>query len=105
MVASNELADIVEEAWSVALGSPTTSIDDGIIVEFNKYMKDYAPAFSSYLKENPDIDKAVKTDQGQYYVFPFIRGNDKLLISAGPIIRKVWLYDLVLEIPKTIVEW
>ena len=105
MVASNELADIVEEAWSVALGGPTTSIDDKIIVELNEYMKDYAPAFYSYLKENPDIDKAVKTDQGQYYVFPFIRGNDKLLISAGPIIRKDWLDELGMDIPKTLEDW
>lgn len=105
MVASDELADIVEHTWSIALGGPQTAIEDGIIVPFNENMEKFAPALSRFLADNKDIDKAVKTDDGQYYVFPFIRNDDKLLLSAGPIIRKDWLDDLGLAVPETIADW
>ena len=105
MVASDELADIVEHTWSIALGGAQTAIEDGIIVPFNENMEKFAPALSRFLADNKDIDKAVKTDDGQYYVFPFIRNDDKLLLSAGRCIRKDWLDDLGLAVPETIADW
>jgi putative aldouronate transport system substrate-binding protein len=47
----------------------------------------------------------IRTDNGSYYVFPFIRGGFSLLISAGILIRKDWLDELGLQVPETIDEW
>ena len=47
----------------------------------------------------------VKTDEGNYYCFPFIRGDDILSVFYGPQIRKDWLDECSLEIPTTISEW
>jgi putative aldouronate transport system substrate-binding protein len=47
----------------------------------------------------------VKTDEGSYYSFPFIRGDDSLLIFQGPVIRKDWLDELGLPVPETIDDW
>ena len=88
MVASNELADIVEHAWFNALGGASNSIADKIIYDLTPMMEQYAPNLSKYLKENPEIDKMVKTDAGEYYAFPNLRSGDKLTLTSGPILRK-----------------
>ena len=47
----------------------------------------------------------VKTDDGSYYVFPFIRGAEKLLYSQGLMIRTDWLNELGLQPPQTVQDW
>ena len=105
MIASNELTDIIEHNWTSALGSPSVAIDDGIILSLNDSIRDYAPNLSAFLSENPDIDKSLKTDDNQYYAFPFIRNDKSLLISSGPIFRADWLEELGLSVPETVEEW
>ena len=55
--------------------------------------------------KNPEIDKAVKTDEGDYFCFPFIRGEGRCSPPPGLIIRKDWLNELGLALPQTIDEW
>lgn len=105
MVASNELADIVEHTWFNALGGASNSIADKVICDLTPMMETYAPNLSRYLKENPDIDKLVKTDEGQYYAFPNLRSGDKLTLTSGPILRQDWLDELGLQAPETLDEW
>lgn len=105
MVASNDLPDIVEHVWFNALGGASNSIADKIIYDLTPMMEKYAPNLSKYLKENPDIDKLVKTDAGEYYAFPNLRSGDKLTLTSGPILRKDWLDELGLEAPVTISDW
>lgn len=57
------------------------------------------------MSEHPEIDKQIKTDDGSYYVFPFIQGDDMLRTYQGPIIRKDWLDELGLPLPVTIDDW
>ena len=59
----------------------------------------------TYLKEHPEVDKMIKTDDGHYYVFPFIRGDEKLCNTIGLMLRQDWLEELNLEVPETIDEW
>ena len=47
----------------------------------------------------------VKTDEGHYYAFPFIRGEAGLCYTVGGFIRQDWLDELGLEVPTTIDEW
>ena len=105
MIASNELPDIIEYSWANAKGGPAGAISDGTIIPLNDSIKDYAPNLTAFLKENPDIDKSIKTDEGQYYVFPFVRSDKSLLISNGPVIRADWLSDIGMEPPEVIEEW
>ncbi len=105
MIASNELPDIIEYNWGKALGGPSASINDGIILPLNDLMKDYAPNLTAYLKENPDVDRMIKTDEGHYYVFPFLRSDPYLSIPSGPILRRDWLEELGLELPETVADW
>lgn len=105
LLASGDMPDIVEYNWYGIPGGPEKALEDGYIQKLNPLLEQYAPNLTGYLKENPEIDRMVKTDSGNYYVFPFLRGDEKLNISVGPIIRKDWLDELGLENPETVDDW
>ncbi|MEK8129090.1 extracellular solute-binding protein [Paenibacillus filicis] len=106
MLASGDLPDIVEYNWLTgAPGGPEKMISDGYILKLNDLIDKHAPNLKKYLKDNPDVDKMVKTDDGSYYVFPFIRKDDLVKTTEGPVIRKDWLDELGLQTPTTIDEW
>lgn len=105
LLASGDLPDIIENDWIAFPGGPNKAMSDGYIIKLNDAISKYAPNLTKYLKSNPDVDKMVKTDEGSYYVFPFIRGDQKLLVSSGFILREDWLKELGLSMPETIGEW
>ncbi|MDF2935111.1 MAG: transporter substrate-binding protein [Paenibacillaceae bacterium] len=105
MLASGELPDMLEYNFFNFPGGPEKAIKDGYIMKLNDLIDKYAPNYKKFLKEHPEIDKMVKTDEGSYYSFPFIRGDDSLLIFQGPVIRKDWLDELGLAVPETIDDW
>ncbi|MBE7033016.1 MAG: extracellular solute-binding protein [Ruminococcaceae bacterium] len=104
LMVMGELPDIIEYNWGDAYpGGPAKAIEDNVIIELD--IENKAPNLYAYLQEHPEVDKMIKTDDGKYYAFPFIRGERSLQTSAGIIIRKDWLDDLGLEVPETIEEW
>ena len=101
--ASNDLQDLVEYNWYSYTGGPAQAIAEKLIIPLNDLLESgEMPNLKAYLEANPEIDKAIQTDDGQYYAVPFIRGAEKLLVSTGPIIRADWLEDLGLDLPQTI---
>ena len=105
LLASGDLPDMIEYEWDKFPGGPDKAIADGYILRLNDVIEKYAPNLRKYLNEHPDIDKQVKTGDGSYYVFPFIRGDERLLTYQGPIVRKDWLDELGLPVPETIDDW
>lgn len=106
ILADGNLPDVMEYDWlPLYPGGPEKAINDGVILPLNDIFEQYCPNLTKYLAENPDIDRMIQTDEGHYYAFPFIRGNEKLCVTIGPMLRKDWLDDLGLEVPTTIDEW
>ncbi len=105
MMASGDLPDLIEYRWFDIPGGPNSAIENGYIFKLNPIMDKYAPNLKAYLKKNPQYNKMVKTDEGSYYVFPFIRGDESLISTAGPIVRQDWLDELGLKSPETLDEW
>ncbi|MBQ7901841.1 MAG: extracellular solute-binding protein [Clostridia bacterium] len=104
MLATGNLPDIIEYSWVKSYpGGPDKALNDGIIQELD--LQNDAPNLNAYIQKNPDMEKFIKTDDGRFYGFPFIRGDEYLLTSAGPIVRQDWLDDLGLQVPETIDEW
>ena len=106
ILADGNLPDMMEYNWLADYpGGPEKAIRDGVIISLNDVFAQYCPNITKYLKENPDIDKMVKTDEGTYYAFPFVRGDKNLCNTIGLMLRQDWLEELGLEVPTTIDEW
>lgn len=104
MIAMGSLPDIIEyDYWSDYKGGLEKAVESGLIKAID--LEKDAPNLYAYTKENPEIDKWLKTDKGEYYGWPFIRGDRFLQTSAGLIIRQDWLDELGLDMPETIDEW
>ena len=88
------------------MDSANQYLEDDIIWDLTDYIQEYAPDYYDWLQTNPAYDRAMKTDNGQYYAFGFFRQdggwNDTYL---GPVVRKDWLEECGLEIPQTISEF
>ena len=106
IIADGNLPDIMEYNWVTSYpGGPEKAIKDGVIIALNDVIDQYCPNIKAYFEVNPEIAKACRTDEGHYYCFPFIRGDEGLLNTIGLMVRKDWLDELGLEIPTTIDEW
>ncbi len=105
LLASGNLPDIIQYDWYNTLGGPESAISGGYIQPLNDLIAQEAPNLKSYLEQHPEVDKMVKTDEGHYYVFPFIRGDESLCVSKGLMLRSDWLAELGLLVPETVEEW
>lgn len=106
----DELPDIIETNWTAYAGGPSAAIEDGIIITLDEYVEGgKAPNLKAILDAQPIIDKSIKTADGHYYVFPFLRGTtyegNLSLFSSGFFMRGDILRELNLEVPETIDEW
>jgi putative aldouronate transport system substrate-binding protein len=67
MLASGDLPDMIEfNFYKEFPGGPEKAIKDGYILKLNDLIDKNAPNLKKYLKDHPDIDKMVKTDNGSY---------------------------------------
>lgn len=106
MLASGDLPDIISNDWIYNYqGGPTKAMESNLIIPLNDVFKKYAPNLSKYLKENPDVDKRLKTDEGKYGVFPTIRNDMTLRVYFGPFVRQDWMDELGIKTPETIDDW
>ncbi|MDD4849130.1 MAG: extracellular solute-binding protein [Gemmiger sp.] len=105
ILADGDLPDVMEYHWMDYPGGPEKAIADGNILALNDIIDQYCPNLKAYLAANPEADRQAKTDDGNYYMFPFIRGDDALRVTIGLMIRQDWLTELGLEMPTTMDEW
>lgn len=106
MIASGDYPDIIEYKWIAYPGGPQVAIDDGVIIPLNDVFKKYCPNITKFLDEHPDVAKMISTNDGTYYAFPYLRGedyvNNPLLFSEGWVWRKDLLAKAgINEIPET----
>lgn len=110
LTSSNELPDIVEWEWTNNYtGGPTAAVADGLLIYLTDYITSDGPMADlwQFLQDNPHIDKEVKTDDGQYYCSPFVRGTKYLQCTSGPIVRADLFEAAGVDIEEmtTIDEW
>lgn len=103
LLASNDLPDLIQYNW-YNYGAQA-AIDNGYILRLNDIMEKWTPNLVAALKDVPEIDKEIKTDEGSYYVFPSVTDPSKKTVNRGPIVRLDWLEKLGMDIPETIDDW
>ncbi|MBR0407435.1 MAG: hypothetical protein IJI53_05320 [Clostridia bacterium] len=84
----DEMPDIVEYSWTSYPGGASAAIADEVIAPLNDAIASgKTPNLKAILDNEVDIDKAVKTADGDYYVFPFLRGttyeDNNCLFTSG----------------------
>lgn len=95
-----ELPDIILNQFTNA----QELLDDGVIIPLNDYMEAWAPNLNKYLNENPEMKKAISTDDGVIYMFPWLREDTWLCTFRGLAIRKDWLEEQNLSEPTNLEE-
>lgn len=105
MIASNDLPDIIESVWYTYPGGPTRAINEQTIIPLNGIIEKVSPNIKKFYEQNSEASKMMKTDDGDYYMYPFVRGDDILATFLGPMVRKDLLDKSGLEKPETIEEW
>ncbi|MBQ8092047.1 MAG: hypothetical protein IJ242_00505, partial [Clostridia bacterium] len=106
----DEMPDIVEYSWTSYPGGASAAVADEVIMPLNDAIASgKAPNLKAILDANPVIEKSVKTADGDYYVFPFLRGttfeNNNCLFTSGFFLRGDILKEIGMEAPETIDEW
>jgi putative aldouronate transport system substrate-binding protein len=104
MLAAGDLPDLTYWNWNRVAGGPAKLLADNIILPLNEYIEKL-PYLGKFLADNPAVDKEVKTDDGDYYCYPYIRKSDDFNAVYGYMIRKDWLDKLGLPVPETLDEW
>lgn len=90
LIASNKLPDIIEWEWTNSYtGGPAAAEKEGVLIPLDEYISEYGPAADvwQYLQDNPNINRQVMNDNGNYYCFPFIRGEKYLQCTSGLLYR------------------
>lgn len=106
MVVSGDFPDIIQWNWNTNFpGGPGAAISDRVILELNDAIAQWAPNYQALLARYPGLYQQVVTDEGQHFTFPFLRIDDILKVTTGPVVRADWLEELGLEPPETIDEW
>lgn len=99
MISEKELPDII----CYGLRDDAESyIEDDIIYDLTDLLPEKAPNYWKFLQENPEFDKAMKTDSGKYYGFGFFRETELQASFIGPMVRKDWLDENNLDMPESI---
>lgn len=105
MQSSDDLPDIIEWDWSAYPGGPQKAIDDEFIISLDSYIDKVSPNLKKLIEEHPEWKTLMTTDEGTYFQYPFIRGDDVLSTYMTYIIRKDLLDEAGLDVPETLGDW
>lgn len=105
MIASRELPDLISYPWYRYPGGTERALAEQIIQPLTNLIAQYSPNLNTYLEEHPEIKKMVTTDQGEYTMYPFIRGDESLTVYSGPMVRKDWLEATGRQTLETVDDW
>lgn len=100
MIASGDWRDLITGFG----GSYTTGINggltDGIIMELNDVIADYMPAYATILASNEEYTIDTKLDDGTIAAIYGLQAEG-YPATVGMVIRKDWLDDLGMDLPRT----
>lgn len=103
MIASNEYPDIILWDFATTPMGLEQLVEDGILIDMDSYIRQYAPNFLNVLNHNDDFMKEALSNDGHYLAMRSY--NEMVPISGGPTIRGDLLAKYGLEVPVTVDDW
>lgn len=103
MIASGELPDLIYGPGSYQDGMDA-AIDDGYYLDLTKYLDTYLSDYNKLRTKNADMERNSATDSGRIAAVYQIYQTPQPP-WMGLMIRKDWLDELGLQVPKTTSEW
>ncbi len=104
MLADGTYTDMISFNPVTYAGGPNAAMEDGLAIPLNDIIDQYMPNLRAYLDANPTVDKAIKTDEGIYYMVPYVNSNTGAY-SFGAFYREDLLKQLGATEPTTVDEW
>ena len=105
MTTESKLPDIIGHGWTGYSGGPIGAYEDGLAIKLNDVIDQYMPNLKAFLAANPEIDKQVKDDNGDYYFVPYINAKSGAY-TYGSFVREDWLNAVNNgKVPETVDEW
>jgi putative aldouronate transport system substrate-binding protein len=103
MIASQELPDVIAWDFSTTPMGLAQLVTDGILLDMDNKIREYAPNFLKVLNSNPKYKKEALSNEGHYLALPSY--NEGLPVSGGPTIRGDLLKKYSLTVPVTVDDW
>ena len=102
MVASNDLSDIISNATTLYTNGGEAAVADEILIDHLPYLtKELTPQICKLMEAYPDAVPEALTESGWLAGMPQLSMQTEATQTFGPMIRKDWLDELVLDVPET----
>lgn len=103
MIGSGQYPDIIVWEFSTAAMGLSELIDNGVLIDMDSLIREYAPNYLKVLERNPIYPKEVRSNEGKYQAFYTFTVSVPL--SSGPVFREDILKKNGLTLPTTVDEW
>lgn len=104
MLSTGNYTDMISFNPVTYPGGATAVLEDGLGIELNDVIDKYMPNFKAFLAEHPEVDKAIKSDDGIYYYIPYVNSNTGAY-SYGAYYRADLLEEMGETEPTTLEGW
>lgn len=105
MIASGKYPDIIFWDFTSTPMGLAGLIDDGIAIEMDNLVRQYAPNYLACLESDDEMMKQALSDNGTFDIMYKLEPDEARLSHSGPAIRKDLLDKYSLEVPVTIDDW
>lgn len=103
MIASRNYPDVIIWDFSSTPMGLGELVKDGVLIDMDNYIRQYAPNYLGVLKTQPFFAKEALSDNGHYLAF--LSFSEGIPISGGPAIRGDLLKKYGLTVPVTVDDW
>lgn len=104
MLASSKYPDLISNANANYKGGSSKGVSDGVYLQLNDLIDQYAPNYKALRESNPEIAReTIGADGVISVVWPIAKMENPCW--QGPVLRKDWLDETGLPVPETIDEW
>ena len=99
------LASNTEIPDMLTIGDPTPWIKQGLFIDMNPLISQYAPDIRRLFDENPDIEFSSMTSDGKVYCIPTVPKQVNEIHAKVMYLRQDWLDIVGMSVPTTMDEW